>query len=173
MRRNEDSYVALARNTIETYIKEGRRIAVPEDLDKEMIQKRAGAFVSIHENGQLRGCIGTIAPTKENLAEEIISNAISASTRDPRFPAIEAFELDSLEINVDVLSEAEDIPSKDMLDVKRYGVIVRNGYRQGLLLPDLDGVETVDQQIAIAKSKAGIGEHENVQLQRFEVIRHF
>ena len=165
--------MSLARRTVEAYIREGRKIAVSDDLDKELLQKQAGAFVSIHENGQLRGCIGTIAPTKDCLAEEIISNAISASTRDPRFPPIEASELDSLEITVDVLGQAEDIPSKDLLDVKRYGVIVRNGYRQGLLLPDLEGVDTVDEQISIAKRKAGIREEEKVNLQRFEVIRHF
>ena len=172
-RQKEDSHVSLARRTVEAYIREGRKIVVSDDLDKELLQKQAGAFVSIHENGQLRGCIGTIAPTKDCLAEEIISNAISASTRDPRFPPIEASELDSLEITVDVLGEAEDIPSKDLLDVKRYGVIVRSGYRQGLLLPDLEGVDTVDEQISIAKRKAGIREEEKVNLQRFEVIRHF
>ncbi|MBR6444695.1 MAG: AmmeMemoRadiSam system protein A, partial [Firmicutes bacterium] len=119
-----------------------------------------------------RGCIGTILPTQDSVAEEIIENAVSASTRDPRFDPIRPDELKFLEINVDVLSEPEPIESKDMLDVKRYGVIVTSGGRRGLLLPDLDGVDTVDQQISIAKRKAGIGEDEPVSLQRFEVIRH-
>ena len=128
--------------------------------------------MSIHEHGQLRGCIGTIAPTRDCLAEEIIRNAISASTRDPRFRPIRKEELPFLEISVDVLGEAEDIESEAELDVKRYGVIVSKGMRRGLLLPDLGGVDTVEQQVAIAKQKAGISQSEKVTLQRFEVVRH-
>ena len=169
-----DQYVKLAKNTIETYIRE-RKIYRPteDELTDEMMNSRAGAFVSIHENGELRGCIGTIAPCQDNLATEIIANAISASTRDPRFPAIRAGELPFLEINVDVLGEPEDISSMDELDVKRYGVIVTKGRRRGLLLPDLEGVDTVEYQVRIACMKAGIrDEEEGVQLSRFEVIRH-
>lgn len=169
-----DPYVALAKNTIELYIRE-RKIYKPagDELTDEMRNERAGAFVSIHENEDLRGCIGTIAPTRATLAEEIISNAISASTRDPRFYPIRAEELPLLTISVDVLGEAEPIKSKDELDVKRYGVIVEKGRRRGLLLPDLEGVDTVDYQVEIAKRKAGIYEDdEDVQLYRFEVIRH-
>ena len=147
-------------------------IQVPEGLPAELTQRRAGAFVSIHKHGQLRGCIGTIAPTRESLAEEIIHNAISASTRDPRFYPVTPDELDDLEINVDVLGEPEEIRSEAELDVKRYGVIVSNGLRRGLLLPDLEGVDTVAQQVAIARQKAGIGAGELVKLQRFEVVRH-
>lgn len=167
-----DEYVKLARKTIETFIKENIKICLPNDLPKDMTDKRAGAFVSIHKYGQLRGCIGTILPTTGYVGEEIIQNAISASTSDPRFPAITANELSALEISVDVLGEPEDIPSPDYLDVKKYGVIVTKGFRRGLLLPDLDGVDTVEEQIAIAKRKAGIGYDEDVKLQRFEVIRH-
>ncbi len=169
-----DAYVMLAKNTIDKYVREGS-VYTPgnEELIEEMTSKRAGAFVSIHKKGELRGCIGTIGPTKENLALEIIGNAIAASTRDPRFPAITADELGDLEINVDVLGEPEAIDSPDMLDVKRYGVIVEKGYRRGLLLPDLDGVDTVEYQIAIAKQKAGIDfDEKGVQLYRFEVVRH-
>ena len=120
-----------------------------------------------------RSCIGTIAPCQDNLATEIIANAISASTRDPRFPAIRVSELPFLEINVDVLGEPEDISFMDELDVKRYGVIVTKGRRRGLLLPDLEGVDTVEYQVRIARMKAGIrDEEEGVQLSRFEVIRH-
>ena len=134
---------------------------------------QAGAFVSIHENGELRGCIGTIAPVQKALYLEIIANAISASTRDPRFPPITKNELPDLEISVDVLGEAEEIPSEDYLDVKRYGVIVSKGRRRGLLLPDLEGVDNVETQVAIAKMKAGIREEDtDVVLERFEVIRH-
>lgn len=168
----EDPYVKLARKTIETYIKEGRVIKVPDGLPSEMYEKSAGAFVSLHIRGGLRGCIGTIAATCDCVAEEIIQNAISASTKDPRFEPVEESELDRLEYSVDVLGDAEDIDSKDKLDVKRYGVIVTNGFKRGLLLPDLDGVDSVDDQIAIAKRKAGIGAYEKVNLQRFEVVRH-
>ena len=169
---SSDPYVKLARESLESYILNRKILDVPQDLPADLMSRRAGAFVSIHEHGQLRGCIGTISPTRSNLAEEIIFNAISASTRDPRFRPISKEELPFLEINVDVLGEPEDIDSEDDLDAKRYGVIVTNGLRRGLLLPDLDGVETVQQQIAIAKQKAGIASYEKVSLQRFEVVRH-
>lgn len=171
-RENADPYVKLAYAAVDAYVSGRGKISVPDGLPDEMLSRRAGTFVSIHEHGALRGCIGTIGPTRASIAEEIIGNAISASTRDPRFPAITADELPWLEISVDVLGEAEDIDSKDMLDVKRYGVIVTSGLKRGLLLPDLDGVDTVDQQIDIAKQKAGIGRFEKYKLQRFEVIRH-
>ncbi|MBR3642085.1 MAG: AmmeMemoRadiSam system protein A, partial [Parasporobacterium sp.] len=122
-----DEYVKLARKSLESYILRGETIDVPEDLPPEMLQKRAGAFVSIHKFGKLRGCIGTIMATTDSVAREIIENAISASTRDPRFDPIEAGELQYLEINVDVLSEPEEIGSMDELDVKKYGVIVSCG----------------------------------------------
>ena len=141
-------------------------------LPAELLEHRAGAFVSIHKDRRLRGCIGTISPTRACLAEEIIHNAVSASTRDPRFPPIRPDELNRLEINVDVLGEPEDIDSPSELDVKRYGVIVSSGFRRGLLLPDLEGVDTVEEQISIARQKAGIGSREKVSLQRFEVVRH-
>lgn len=171
-RANADPYVKLAYAAVDAYVSGRGKISVPDGLPDEMLSRRAGTFVSIHEHGALRGCIGTIGPTRASIAEEIIGNAISASTRDPRFPAITADELPWLEISVDVLGEAEDIDSKDMLDVNRYGVIVTSGLKRGLLLPDLDGVDTVDQQIDIAKQKAGIGRSEKYKLQRFEVIRH-
>ena len=182
-RAQEDPYVALARRSLETYISEGRRLQVPaaggneaavDDLriPEEMLQTRAGAFVSLHEHGQLRGCIGTILPVTGSVAEEIVRNAVSAATEDPRFAPVDREELPWLQISVDVLGEPEPIESPAQLDVKRYGVIVTNGGRRGLLLPDLDGVDTVDQQIRIAKQKAGIMPEEDVELQRFEVIRH-
>ena len=169
-----DPYVELAKKTIDLYIRE-RKILRPDpaELPAELFSTRAGAFVSIHEEGELRGCIGTIAPTRETLALEIVSNAIAASTRDPRFPAIRAAELPLLTISVDVLGEPEPIQSMKELDVKRYGVIVSKGGRRGLLLPDLEGVDTVEYQVAIARQKAGIWEHEkDVKLYRFEVVRH-
>ena len=171
-KESKDPFVRLARASLESYVRQRQVIQVPEGLPAELTQRRAGAFVSIHKHGQLRGCIGTIAPTRESLAEEIIHNAISASTRDPRFYPVTPDELDDLEINVDVLGEPEEIRSEAELDVKRYGVIVSNGLRRGLLLPDLEGVDTVAQQVAIARQKAGIGARELVKLQRFEVVRH-
>ena len=167
-----DKYVELARKTIESYIKDGITIKLPKDLPSEMTDKRAGAFVSLHKNGELRGCIGTILATTDCVGEEIIQNAISAATCDPRFMPVREEELPLLDISVDVLSEPEDIQSPDELNVKRYGVIVTKGFRRGLLLPDLDGVDTVEDQIYIAKRKAGIMPDEEVKLQRFEVIRH-
>ena len=167
-----DPYVALAKKTIHTYITTGKILCVPDNLPEEMLKTKAGAFVSIHKNDSLRGCIGTILATTDCIAKEIIQNAISASTKDPRFAPITEEELDSLVISVDVLSVPEDISSPSQLDVKRYGVIVTKGFRRGLLLPDLEGVKTVEDQIAISKMKAGIGADEEVRLQRFEVIRH-
>ena len=172
-RAKEDPYVQLARKSVEYYILHHRKMEMPDDLPEELLTRRAGAFVSIHEHGKLRGCIGTIAPVRDCVAREIIDNAISASTRDPRFDPIRAHELKWLEISVDVLGEAEPIKSPAELDVKRYGVIVTKGMKRGLLLPDLDGVDTVEEQISIAKSKAGIADWDtNVELQRFEVVRH-
>ncbi|MBQ7469389.1 MAG: AmmeMemoRadiSam system protein A [Pseudobutyrivibrio sp.] len=167
-----DEYVNLARKTIESFIISGKAIDAPKDLSKELLTKQAGAFVSIHKEGRLRGCIGTIGPTTDCLAIEIIQNAISASTRDTRFNPISPEELPYLEINVDVLEAPEDIDSPDQLDVKRYGVIVTSGHKRGLLLPDLEGVDTVEQQISIATQKGGIYPGEPIQLQRFEVVRH-
>ena len=172
-REQSDEYVRLAREAVEAYVLRREVLKVPANLPDEMLSTQAGAFVSIHEHGDLRGCIGTIAPTRDCVAEEIIGNAISASTRDPRFPAITPDELPWLDINVDVLGEPEDIESEDDLDVKRYGVIVSCGHRRGLLLPDLDGIDTPRQQVEIAMKKGGIHRFEKYKLQRFEVIRHY
>ena len=172
LRSNEDNYVRLARETIDKYILKEEWNTVPEWATPEMTAHRAGVFVSIHEDGRLRGCIGTILPVYGSVAEEIIHNAVSASTRDPRFDPIRPDELDRLEINVDVLTSPEKIESKNELDVKRYGVIVSSGSKRGLLLPDLDGVDTVDEQVDIAMRKGGISPREKITLERFEVIRH-
>ena len=172
-RERSDDYVKLAREAVEAYVLRREVLGVPDGLPDEMLNRQAGTFVSIHEHGELRGCIGTIGPTRSCVAEEIIGNAISASTRDPRFPAIGPDELPWLDISVDVLGEPEDIDSEDELDVKRYGVIVSCGHRRGLLLPDLDGVDTPRQQVEIAMKKGGIHKFDKYRLQRFEVIRHF
>lgn len=166
--------VELARKTIETYVREGRVIKQPEELTPEM-QQQAGTFVSLHSaDGELRGCIGTIEPTQDNVALEVIQNAISAATRDPRFPPVRPDELDGLDVKVDVLMPPEPVESLDQLDPKRYGVIVESAtdWRRGLLLPDLEGVDTVEYQVDIARRKAFIGPHEPVKLYRFEVKRY-
>ena len=168
---NEDPLVQLARRTIETYVRETKTVAPPVEMTEEMRQQ-AGAFVTLHREGQLRGCIGTFEPTQSNVAQEIIQNAISAATRDPRFPPVQPKELDDLTVSVDVLSAPEPIDSMEALDPKRYGVIVQSGTRRGLLLPDLEGVDTAAQQVDIARQKAWIGPNEPVQLYRFEVKRH-
>ncbi len=168
----EDPYVRLARAALETYIRNNRIINPPEDLAAEMLENRAGTFVSIKKDGQLRGCIGTIEPIRENTAEEIIQNAISSGTRDPRFDAIEQDELDSLVYSVDVLKEPEPIKTIEELDIVKYGVIVRLGRQSGLLLPSIEGVNTPEEQVAIALQKAGIKPGSSFSMERFEVIRH-
>lgn len=173
-------YVKLARATIEQFVKTGRKLKFPADLPaglaealpEEATKERAGAFVSVHKNGMLRGCIGTIGPVQDSIAEEIISNAISAVSRDPRFERVREDELELLEINVDILGKPENIDGPDQLDVKRYGVIVSCGARKGLLLPDLEGVDTVEEQIDIARRKGGISPDDDYRLQRFEVVRY-
>ncbi|MCI1960192.1 MAG: AmmeMemoRadiSam system protein A [Clostridia bacterium] len=168
----EDSFVRLARYSLETYVKEGMYAEIPENLPNELTSVRAGAFVSIKKDGRLRGCIGTILPVHSSLAEEILHNAVSAAVHDPRFAPITPDELDKLVYSVDVLSTPEPIESSKQLDVKRYGVIVENGNRRGLLLPDLAGVDTPLKQIEIACQKAGISPDEDIKMWRFEVVRH-
>ena len=168
-----DPYVALARLTVETWVNEHRAVDVPADVPEELLNQRAGAFVSLHSHGDLRGCIGTISATCPNVAVEIIQNGISACSRDFRFKPVRPDELDFLEYSVDILGDAEPITGPGQLDPKRYGVIVTKGRSRGLLLPNLDGVDTVEVQLAIAKQKAGIPIGDmNVGLQRFEVVRH-
>jgi AmmeMemoRadiSam system protein A len=166
--------VELAKETIESYVREKRTFKPPEEPVPEM-QGRAGTFVSLHDSrGNLRGCIGTIEPQQPTVAQEVIQNAISAATRDPRFPPVQPEELEDLDIKVDVLTEPEPIDSLDQLDPKRYGVIVesKTDLRRGLLLPDLEGVDTVEYQVDIAMRKAGIRPGEPMQLYRFEVKRY-
>jgi MEMO1 family protein len=169
---NEDAYVRLARHTLENYVQSGKRPAILQDLPAEMLARRAGVFVSLKKDGQLRGCIGTISPARASIAEEIISNAISAGTNDPRFDPVTEDELASLSYSVDVLKEPEPIASMDDLDVKRYGVIVSKGSRRGLLLPNLEGVNTPRKQVEIALQKAGLSAGDGYNMERFEVVRH-
>lgn len=168
----EDIYVRLARLSLEHYVKTGSYAALPENLPEQMEKERAGAFVSLKKDGQLRGCIGTIAPMQKNIAEEILYNAVSAAVHDPRFAPIQPEELPELVYSVDILTEAEPVAAEAALDVKRYGVIVEHDGRRGLLLPDLPGVDTPAQQIDIARRKAGIAADAPLALWRFEVVRH-
>ena len=171
--KDSSIYVQLARNTIIEYIKNHSILEVPDNLPEDMLNKQSGVFVSIHKFGSLRGCIGTFLPTTDNVACEIIRNAISAATNDYRFPPIVVDELEWLEINVDVLSEPKPVYNMDILDPKKYGVIVRNEEKSGLLLPDLDGVDTVEEQLRIAKRKAGILDSDEYEIEYFEVTRYY
>ena len=171
--KEESAYVRLAQETVENYIKQGKIITPPLGLPGDMINQKAGVFVSLKKNGNLRGCIGTFIPTQENIAQEIIKNAISAAVDDPRFSPVTASELGDLTISVDVLSPPEEISDISELDPKKYGVIVSSGYKKGLLLPDLEGVDTAGEQVDIAKRKAGIYPDEKVKLYRFEVKRYY
>jgi len=163
--------VKLARQALRHYLEQGHPLPPPDPLPP-FFSRRAGGFVSLKKGGELRGCIGTVEPVRKNLAEEIIMNAVSAGLRDPRFPPVRLEELDEITFSVDVLMPPEKIESAAELDPARYGVIVRSGHRSGLLLPDIEGINTVEEQIAIARRKAGIGPHEPVELYRFEVHRY-
>lgn len=162
--------VKLAKKTVESYVRSG---TIPNAWDSSPeMSEQAGVFVSIKKQGQLRGCIGTFQPTRPNVAEEVMMNAISSATRDPRFMPVQPNELLELEYSVDVLSEPELVESADQLDPRRYGLIVERGPRRGLLLPDLEGVDTVEQQIDICRQKGFISPDEPVGLYRFEVKRY-
>ncbi len=162
--------VSLATRSIKHHIETRSPLPCPNPLPEEL-KIRAGTFVSIKKNGTLRGCIGTVQPKYANLAEEVIQNAIKASSKDPRFPPIEMQELPELNISVDVLTAPEKVESLQALDVQRYGLIVRSQSRQGLLLPNLENVKTVDQQLKICLKKGGINETDDYELFRFEVKR--
>ena len=170
-RRGEESYpVRLARETLEKQVK-GRPLPEPGEIPEEF-RRRAGVFVSIKKHGNLRGCIGTIEPARANAAEEVMANAVSAGLYDPRFQPVGRDELDDLEYSVDVLHPPEPVENLSDLDPKKYGVIVRAGRRKGLLLPNLEGIDTVEEQVDIARRKAGIGPDVPVELERFEVVRY-
>ena len=175
MSAEQHPLVQLAHQAIDAYIREGRRLSAPAapDCTAEM-RERAGAFVSLHEAGELRGCIGTFSPQHDNVAEEIIENAIASATRDPRFYPVQPGELPNLEISVDILEEPEEVASLTELDPETYGVIVKAEHdnRRGLLLPALEQVKTAEQQVSIARQKAYIGPREPVRLYRFRVRRY-
>jgi len=168
---SESTPVALARASLHYFLDKGTILPVPDNVSN-VLEGRAGVFVSLKKHSQLRGCIGTFAPTRSNIASEIIYNAISAGTADPRFEPVVIEELSAIDISVDILEAPEAVDSIDKLDPQKYGVIVRKGSRSGLLLPMLEGVDTVDEQLSIAMQKAGIGPEEEIELFRFTVTRY-
>lgn len=169
--KNSNPYAKLARENLHYYYTHQRHIMIPDNLPKEITDEKHGVFVSLKKDGQLRGCIGTIYPTTDSVAQEIIKNAIEAATRDYRFDPVEEHELIDIDISVDVLTDPEPA-KKDELNPKKYGVIVSKGMRKGLLLPDLEGVDTVDYQLQIACEKAGIDPNDDYNIEKFEVIRY-
>ncbi len=162
----------IARLALESSVRGQGRFQAPVDLPGEF--KEPGAvFVSLKKRGALRGCIGTIYPAEKTLLEEIAVNALSAGLRDPRFPPVSADELDELEYSVDVLTEPEKVEDTSQLDPQVYGVILRSGERSGLLLPALEGVDSVELQLDITRRKAGIGPREEMEIYRFQVKRYY
>ncbi|MFR4992852.1 MAG: AmmeMemoRadiSam system protein A, partial [Turicibacter sp.] len=169
--KGSNPYVRLARKCLEDYFTQTKTMIAKEELPEIMVAHRHGVFVSLKKDGQLRGCIGTIFPTTDCVASEIIRNAIAAATEDPRFIPVRFEELKQIQISVDVLMTPTSA-SIEELDPKRYGVIVSKGMRKGVLLPNLEGVESVDDQLAIACQKAGINPDGDFDIEKFEVIRY-
>jgi len=183
MKKEDNIYPVLARQAILSFLNTRKVMSLPDRVPDEVKKKKAGVFVSLHKkNGELRGCIGTFLPTKENIGLEVIENAINAGFKDPRFFPLIIEEIDGLEISVDVLEKPEKIGSNlsgeeigkvtRRLDEQKYGVIIstKNGKR-GLLLPDIEGVDSVEKQIEIAREKAGIEDREKIDIERFKVER--
>jgi hypothetical protein len=170
--KKTNSYCRLAKAAIKTKLEKNKKLTPPEWLNNDILKQKKGCFVSLltKDDNSLRGCIGTVKPKQNNLAEEIIANSISAAFNDPRFPPLKEEELNNLLIKVDILNQPEPISSIKELDPKKYGLIVASQKKQGLLLPDLDGVDTIEEQINIACQKAGITS-EPEKLYRFEVQR--
>lgn len=171
-KQQSDPYVRLARESLTAFLNTGEYIKnIPNYVTTEMKNNKRGAFVSLKKDGELRGCIGTVFPAADSIAEEIIRNAVEAGISDPRFSEVDKNELMDIDISVDILTEPEPASLED-LNPKEYGVIVKNKYKSGLLLPDLEGVNTVDEQLSIVLKKAGIKPYEEYTLQKFKVIRH-
>ncbi len=174
MAESRHPFVSLAVEAIQAFVREQRVLDPGEGLFAEIpdAHRPAGAFVSLKRAGELRGCIGTVEPTKGSLIAEIIHNAISAATRDPRFPAVQASELNDLVVSVDVLSAPQPVLDFSELNHRRYGLVVRSGGRQGVLLPDIEGINSEGEQLAVVRQKAGITQADAADLFRFEVVRY-
>ena len=171
--------VSLAQKAVETFIKEKEIISAPPNFPKEFLERKSGVFVSIHNKKEncLRGCIGTFLPSQENIATEVIKNAISAATQDSRFLPIKKEELPFLSYTVYILNHPQLIKDLSELNPKKYGIIVKTVTaatpKTGLLLPDLEGIETVEKQIFIACQKAGIDlEKEKILVYKFSVEKY-
>lgn len=164
-----NDYIRLAKETVEDFIRSGKKLSLPKSLPKEMIYGRAGVFVSIYNGDELRGCIGTYLPSEENIAEEIIANALAAATRDYRFAPITEKELSSLSYSVYLLEEPQQIKDTKELNPKKYGILIKSETgKSGLLLPDLPGIETVDEQLAAVCQKCGVRpEKEKISIWKF------
>lgn len=173
MNTAQSPHVKLALYAIKHYATTGSLPEVPADTAKELLEERAGVFVSLHKFGELRGCIGTIEPTADTIAEEIVHNALSAAYRDWRFQPVTVDEIPDLECSVDVLGAPEPVEDISQLDPKVYGVIVSSGTQRGLLLPDLEGVDSAEHQVSIAMRKAGISDRSSCDLYRFRVTRYY
>lgn len=165
-------YPWLARKSIEEFLNKGRLLSITSELPEELTGRQQGAFVTLKKGGNLRGCIGTVEPVQANLAEEIINNAVGAASRDPRFPPLKPEEIEEVDISVDVLSPLEPVEDMSSLDPHKYGVVVRRGPQKGLLLPDLEGIDTVEKQLEIALQKAGISPRKSYEIYRFTVTRY-
>ncbi|MDE3076342.1 MAG: AmmeMemoRadiSam system protein A [Chloroflexota bacterium] len=163
--------VALARASFQAYARSSRRLLLPLDLPPAFQQQRA-CFVTLRLDGKLRGCVGTIVPTRQTLAHEIVENAIGAASRDYRFTPVTVADLPGIVCSVDVLSAPEPVTSRDMLDPASYGMVVIQGQRVGVLLPALPEVTTPEQQYEICLQKAGISTQTDIGIYRFEVVRY-
>ncbi|MCL1791067.1 MAG: AmmeMemoRadiSam system protein A [Peptococcaceae bacterium] len=152
---------------------EGRGIDSVEVPGDPLLEKESACFVTLHKEGDLRGCIGTIKPVRSSLADEIRHNTVSAAVQDSRFRPVEAEELPLISVSVDVLGDLEEVSDVADLDPHAYGVVVRSLGRSGLLLPRLSGVDTVEEQVAIARQKAGIMSGEDIEMWRFQADRYF
>lgn len=174
MTEQRHSIVTVASEAIRVFVEEQRELDPFAERGTELLRATpsSGVFVCLKRGGELRGCIGTTEPTKPTLLEEVISNAIAAATRDPRFPPVQAFELAELLISVDVLSSPEPVTDFTLLDHRRYGVMARAGGKHGVLLPDIEGIQSVEEQLTLVRQKAGLAEEEVAEFFRFEVTRY-
>ena len=169
---NEEKFITdLARKAVEEYIVSGKETEIEEAELPDILKKEAGVFVTLKKDGNLRGCMGTFRPVQKNAAYEIISNAMTAAENDPRFPELRKEELNEIKISVDILSEPEQVRDISELDPKKYGILVKGGHQTGLLLPDLEGIDTAKKQLNTAKRKAGLREDADVKIYRFTVSR--
>jgi AmmeMemoRadiSam system protein A len=169
-----NNYTKLAKLAVEEYIKKGKIITPPSSMPSKFLSEKAGIFVTIEQDGNLRGCIGTYLPTRDNIAEEIIHNAVSAAIEDYRFSGINENELEQLSYTVYILDTLEKIKEKSMLDPKKYGILIKSDMgKSGLLLPDLEGLDTWEKQFEAVCNKCNIDpESENIEIFRFKATKY-